>query len=175
MGSGIPTGLRRKYGARAYVIRHLKRDAVVPPEMLVRIYCSLIRPIFEYAAAAFHTLLTQEQSECLERMQRMTLKTIFGWNLSYEECLERSGLQTLKRRREDLFANFTRKAYKSGRFYGRWFQEHKASGYGLRRENEVVQKFALRDRLKNAPCYKMRELINCEARNRRGVTSDRNN
>ena len=120
--------LRRKYGARAYVIRHLKHQAGLPSEDLVRIYCSLIRPIFEYAAPAFHTLLTEEQSERLERMQRMSLKTIFGWCTPYEECLQKAGIVTLKERRNELFKNFTRKAYASPRFSSRWFTPHQKSG-----------------------------------------------
>ena len=74
--------LRRSYGARAWTIRHLKKMNL-PADLLVRIYCSLIRPIFDYASPAYHTTLTDQQSESLERLQRATLKTIYGLNTSY--------------------------------------------------------------------------------------------
>ena len=156
--------LRKKYGARAHVIRHLKQNGI-DEDTLIKVYCSLIRPIFEFAVPAFHTLLTDEQSEALERMQRQSLKTIFGWKVAYSTCLERAGIETLRQRRETLFNNFTHKAYESDRYNARWFTPHQKSSYALRREDLVVQKFAHRDRLKNAPCYKMREIINSEARN----------
>ena len=155
--------LRRNYGARAHVIRHLKQNDI-DQDTLVKVYCSLIRPIFEFAIPAFHTLLTDEQSEALERMQRQSLKTIFGWKVPYSSCLEKAGIETLKQRREALFNRFTHKAFESDRYNERWFTPHQRSSYGLRKENLVVQKFAYRDRLKNAPCYKMREIINQEAR-----------
>ena len=59
---------RRKNGARAGVIRHLKKIGF-EEKSLVDIYCCLIRPIFEYVSSAFHTCLTKEQSESLERLQ----------------------------------------------------------------------------------------------------------
>ena len=66
--------LRRSYGARSWAIRHLKRSGI-GQETLVRIYCALIRPVLEYASPAFHTILTQQQSDELERFQRTSLKT----------------------------------------------------------------------------------------------------
>ena len=100
--------LRRKYGVRAHIIRHLKQKNM-DCNPLVKIYCSLIKPIFEYGAPAFHTMLMAEQGAELERMQRMTLKTIFGWDVLYTECLSLAGMVTLHERRENLFQNFTRK------------------------------------------------------------------
>ena len=104
--------LRKSYGARAWTIRHLKR-AGIEEETLVKIYCELVRQIFEYASPAFHTILTDQQSEVLERMQRPSLKTIFGMNTNYEDCLTRAGIETLKVRRQDHFKKFTEKAYAS--------------------------------------------------------------
>ena len=145
--------------ATPWTVRHLKKVGIAK-DLLVRIYCKLIRPIFEYASPAFHTVLTEEQSERLEKMQRSTLKTIFGMDCPYEQCLEKAGIPTLKDRREDLFRKFTLKAFASDKYRQRWFTDKRRSGYGLRREGIVEEQFASRERLQRAPIYRMRKLIN---------------
>lgn len=97
--------LRKCYGARAWIVRHLKKVGL-PDELLVRIYCELIRLIFDYASPAYHSTLTDQQAEELERLQLSTLKTIYGLNTSYADCLRLSGLCTLRERREKLFKDF---------------------------------------------------------------------
>lgn len=150
--------LRKSYGARAWVIRHLRR-LDLEPGLLVRIYFSLIRPIFDYASPAYHTTLTDQQSESLERLQRSTL-TIFGLNVSYAAALEKANLQTLKERREELFKNFTVKVFRSEKYRERWFTERANPVYGLRNERKLVQNYARCERLQRSPIYMMRQLVN---------------
>ena len=144
--------MRRKYGARCGILRHLKKMDF-DTGTLVQIYCSLIRPVMEYSSNAFHTILTREQSEDIERLQRKALKTIFGQEKPYAASLSESGLERLDERRDRLFRSFTEKCYTSNRFSTRWFQERPKSGYPLRRQEKVVQKFAHCDRLQCAPLY----------------------
>ena len=127
---------------------------------LTDIYTSFIRPIFDYAAPSYHTLLTDKQAESLERLQRATLKTIHGFDLSYNECLERSGIPSLRNRRGELFERFVTKTYESNTFKERWFKEKEKSSYNLRHEEVVVQNFASCERLQNAPIYRFRQLVN---------------
>ena len=114
----------------------------------------------EYVSSAFHTGLTKDQSEDLERMQQMSLKTIYDFKKSYAECLELAGIEPLNVRRQTLFESFTRKCFESERFNTKWFEQKQESRYGLRRQAAVVEEFALWDRLQNAPIYKMRKRIN---------------
>jgi hypothetical protein len=86
--------MREKYRKRAWIVRHLKKAGVSQRD-LVQIYYSMVRSVLEYASGAFHTLLTKEESDELERLQRMSLKTIFGHHLSYGEILQQNGIQTL--------------------------------------------------------------------------------
>ena len=83
--------VRKSYGARAWMIRHLKRSGIDAPT-LVPVYTAMIRPLFDYVAPAYTTMLTGDQEESLERMQRNTLKTIFGYDTPYGQCLERAGI-----------------------------------------------------------------------------------
>ena len=41
-----------------------------------------------------------------------------------------------------------------------WFPKKEASNYALRRQDQYKQDFALRDCLKNAPIYRMRNILN---------------
>ena len=144
--------MRRKFGTRAGMLRHLKKIGI-EEETLVEVYKSFIRPILEYACSAWHTILTKEQDGDIERLQRIALKIIHGLKCSYRVCLECSGLPRLDQRRETLFVNFTKKTYESARFSDEWFPRHQPSKYGLRRNREVTQEFANRDRLLNAPIF----------------------
>ena len=56
-------------------------------------------------------------------MQRASLKTIFGWNTSYEDAMEHAGLPTLHRRRDDLFKSFAIKAWNQDKWRDRWFTD----------------------------------------------------
>ena len=151
--------LRRKIGARAGVIRHLRKIGI-PSETLTQVYCSFMSPVLEYASSSFHTILTAEQSGELERLQRTTLKTIHGHKTPYRVCLERSGIDRLDERRDKAFSRFAVKSFESERFRTGWFTQKKPSVYNLRKENTITEEFALRDRLVNAPLYKMRKIIN---------------
>lgn len=97
-------------------------------------YTSSVRPIFEFAAAAFHTLLTEAHSDSLERLKRASLKTNFGHNKLYIDCLQEAGFETLKQRREKIFKDFARKTYDSEMFGNKRYQEKEPSSYALRNE-----------------------------------------
>ena len=75
----------KKVRYRTWMIYHLKRLGMTPPG-LINVYCSLIRPCFDYASVVYNSMLTKTQSEALERQQRKVLKIIYGWDSSYA-CL----------------------------------------------------------------------------------------
>ena len=151
--------LRKKYGARAWILRHLHQVGI-PTNKLVQIYCSLVRPVLEYPAVAFHSGLTGESSDKLERLQSASLRTIFGHKKLYAKCLEKSGLTTLKDRREALLSSFTRKAAASERFSTAWFPINPPPTYPLRRQRKFEQDHATRDRLIHSPIFRMRQILN---------------
>ena len=58
----------------------------------------------------FHSRLTKEESDKLERIQRVCLKIILGhMYIDYESALEMSGLETLKSRRVKRCLDFSLK------------------------------------------------------------------
>ena len=61
----------------------------------------------------FHSSLTQEDVQNLERIQKTSLKVIFGNEYeSYESALQKSGLETLHARRETRCLEFAKRCIK---------------------------------------------------------------
>ena len=79
--------IKRKFRSRAWIIRKLKKPCV-QSEDLVSLYGVLIRPVLNYVSSAYHTMLTADQTNEIERLQRNTLKTFFGLKLRYRKALE---------------------------------------------------------------------------------------
>ena len=152
------TTIKTKFAKRVWVIRHLKR-AKLEEGKLVRVYCSFIRPCLEYLCATFNGMLNSSQSKALERMQSIALKTVFGWNKSYRQCLEESGLQTLAARRYDICLNFAKKTEANPRF-SHWFPPNDQTPYDLRNSERIHIDFAKHERLRRSPIHHMRRLLN---------------
>ena len=149
--------MRRKFAARCWILRILKH-AGISSRSLVEVYCLLVRPILEYPSNVFHSMLSKDLSESLERLQRIALKSIFGLNRSYESCLEEAAIPGQDSRRGELLESFTVKMSESPLFSATWFPEKEASM--MRRQDKYVQEFANCQRLQDAPIYAMRRLLN---------------
>ena len=67
------------------------------------IYVLCIRSFLEQSSVVWHSSLTQENSEDLERVQKAAVKLILGRNYeNYEDVLVQADLESLKTRREEL-------------------------------------------------------------------------
>ena len=112
--------IQRNFAMRAWTLTHLC-EAGLSKGTLVQIYKTYIQLILEYACKSFCSLLTKEQSELIERCQRIALQTIFGQQLLYRQCLERGQIERLDFRRAELTRKFAIKAYVNDRFTHYWF------------------------------------------------------
>ena len=79
----------------------LSKRARVSLNDIVNFYCTTIRPVLEYCAPVFHHALPAYLNEEIERIQKRVLSIILP-DMSYRECLDRLGLQTLYDRRNEL-------------------------------------------------------------------------
>ena len=152
--------IRDKFNARSWMIRHLKR-AGVPDGDLIGVYTSTIRSVLEYASCVYTPMLTQGDDEMLERLQGRVLKTIFGYHTSYREALEKSGLQSLKERRNLSLKKFTEKTVANPRFDD-WFPTHRPYAYEIRQKKSYEEFHANTDRLFKSPLYAMRRHLNSD-------------
>ena len=90
----------KKANKRIYFIVLLKR-AGVEVEDVLKFYCTVIRPVLEYCAQAFHHFLPNYLAEELEVVQKRVLKIMFS-EMAYCDALEHFRLPTLFQRREDM-------------------------------------------------------------------------
>ena len=84
-----------------YLLKRLRR-AMLSEDDLVYFYCTVVRPILEYACCVWHSSLTRQQSDCIEQIQKRALGIIFGFSLSYSDKLAIAQLELLSDRREEL-------------------------------------------------------------------------
>ena len=90
----------KKAYARLTILTKLKYVGV-PKEDLIQIYILFVHSLLEYCSTVWHSTLTVEQSNNLERVQNRCLKIILGEDYQgYDDALEKCGLERLTLRRE---------------------------------------------------------------------------
>ena len=144
---------------RCWALRNLRRSGFNKADLLT-VYKALIRPVFDFAAVAYHSLLTGEQTKFLERLQRRALRIIDQNFSTYEDSLANLGLPTLQQRRLDLVDGFVQKALNNPRFSGRWFPEKSPHGYDTRHEHRYVEYKCNTQSLRNSPLNFFRRRLN---------------
>ena len=83
----------------------------------------MVRSVIEYSSVTYGPLLTQYQDHELENIQKRCLRCMYGYNKSYAQLLEESGLQTLKARRENALVKFATNCT-TNPIYQHWFREN---------------------------------------------------
>ena len=151
--------LMTTFRSRFWLLRHLK-SARIPTDDLAKLYQVLIVPTLDYATPVYHSQLSQEQSNALEKMQSRALKIIYGFDLSYEEILEMSGIKTLWTRRERLMDKFIVKLTENPRFSKDWLPQKQFHHLDLRTKLIYQEKFARTERLYRSPKYFIRIRLN---------------
>ena len=117
--------VRRAY-AKIWMLRRLKVMGASRVAMLL-IYYRHIRSILEFGVPAWNSALTEKEAAKIERVQRVAVKLIFGFGISYRKILKNNNLERLVDRRERLCLNFARKAIKHKKFQG-WFKRKSGPG-----------------------------------------------
>ena len=89
-----------------WAIRKLQRASISPNDIL-HFFNMKIRSVLETNCPVFHPMLTKEQSDDIERLQKIVLKIILGDKyVSYTQACEHFDIQTLKQRRSQLSLKF---------------------------------------------------------------------
>ena len=88
----------------------------------------------------------------------MTLKLIFGFNMTYENLLKKAGVEILEHRRKEAFLNFS-KSISANERYKHWFPLNECE-VNLRRGKIYREENAKTDRLYNSPLFSMRRALN---------------
>ena len=152
--------LRKRMRERTWVLWHLKHAGFTQKELSTA-YRQVIRPVLDYCCVIYHSLLTDEQDQLVERLQAQALKCIFGYKMSYKEMRARAEVTTLRERRIELADKFAEKAASNPRF-ARWFPL-RVSGRseGRRTVTDTYQEFQARtDRRMMSPLFYYRRRLN---------------
>ena len=115
-------------------------------------------------------MLTAEQAGVLEREQTRALKIIYGFHNSARSNLERSGIDTLERRRVDITDKFAQTLAVSDRFKY-LFPLRPDSQRRSRHSKKYVEEHAQTSRMYNSPLFYMRRRLNvlCQSDDGGGV------
>ena len=137
-----------------------KSEFSAPIEDIVTIYTSYVRSILEQSCQVWHSSLTQEDSEDLERVQKSALKVILKENyLTYEHALETLMLGSLSDRREKMCIKFAKNCQKN-ELTKDLFPLNPNSGLETRNQDKYKVLHANTDRLKNSAVPDLQRLLN---------------
>ena len=125
----------------------LLRRAGMPPQSMLRVFTAVVRSLTEYACPAWHTTLTEQQSDKLESIQQRALKIIFP-DLSYRAALEESGLPTLCDHCESLCRQFFQVMLQPGHRLHHLLPERRHMSYRLRNNSMLPPLHATHERFK---------------------------
>ena len=140
-------------------MRNLKANGFNEEE-LVQVYKTVIQLVAEYGCVVFHSSLTDNQDERLERLQDHALKCIYGTDLSARRLRGKSGLDTLRSRREEINRKFAVKCAKDPVFE-RWFPLKTSRRSTRNGPGEVYKEEKARcERLMNSPLFYFRRVLN---------------
>ena len=103
-----------------WLLRRLKKLGA-NKKILLDIYNKHVRSIMEYASPAWSSMLTTENIDQIERVQKSALLIIYGPN-SYQKTLENNNILTLEQRRDKLSKTFAKKCAESP-IFTEWFSK----------------------------------------------------
>lgn len=151
--------LTKKFNMRTWTLRELSKNGFSETECL-KVYTTMLRPIIEYSAVVYHSMLSKEQAEQLEKLQVRALKCIYGHVYSAAQLLKISQLPTLAERRQKACLRFAQKTSLNHRF-SNWFPKRVKKLRGQHKE-EFVEYQARTDRRKNSPLFYYRRILNTD-------------
>ena len=95
-------------------IMHNISEFSAPREDMIQIYISYIRSILEQSSTVWHSSLTVEDSQDIERVQNSAVRIILKEEYNnYEDALDILNLETLSERREKISLKFARSCLKN--------------------------------------------------------------
>ena len=147
------------------------------------IYVLYVRSVLEQSSVVWHSSLTKENCEDLERVQKCAVRIILGKEYSnyenYEDALARANLENLESRREYLCKKFAEKCLKNEKVKNMFKPRIKIHKMETREEEGFDVKFANTGRLKNSAIPYMQRILNIEenilSKKRKNTESNKEN
>ena len=148
----------QKARKRLWILRHL-RNMGADISVLVRVYTSFIRPVFEYCAPALFPLFNQCDVAKMDSVQKIALKIIYGFENDYDDLLERAQEGRIECRLKELTENFAKKESWRRQWFPRTQKQTDAmmTRAGGARLRESTARTEMRAR---SPLFHMRKYLN---------------
>ena len=141
-------------------ILHKISEFSAPREDMITIYISYIRSILELSCQVWHSSLTQEDIEDLERVQKSALKIILKEDYdTYDQALETLMLGKLSERREKMCVKFAKNCAQN-ELTKDLFPLNPADGLETRNKEPYRVLFANTDRLRDSAVPYLQRLLN---------------
>ena len=122
--------------------------------------------MLEQSAVVWHSSLTEENRNDLERVQKSSVKIIFGNKYqNYEEALDKLGIETLEERRKNLCLRFAKKYLTNEKAEKMFPLNEKRHNMDTRKTEKYKVNHAHTDRLKNFSLIYMQNLLNEQEEN----------
>lgn len=136
------------------------RNAGFRERPLHRLYCWYFRTAVEYCSVVYHPMLTVEQENELEKLNRLAASICFGSDLPTDDIMALNGIESLKERCIRKCDAFLRKALASPRFGPSWFPRSLGTRTGLRVTREIRELRSMTNRRYNSPLEFLRRRAN---------------
>ena len=152
--------LVKKANSRMELLRKVSSFGLDQVE-LKNIYVIFIRSVLEQSATVWHSSLTEENKNDLERVQKSAVRIIMGNKYKgYIKSLETLELETLDERREILCLNFAKKSSKNPRTRKMFPLRDKEHAMDTRKQEKYIVQHANTERLKKSSIIYMQNLLN---------------
>ena len=147
---------------RIWAIRKLKK-AGVPEKDILYFYFMKIRSVLESNCVVYHSMLTNDDTSDIERVQKIVLKIIleFKYTDYHQSCLHLN-IQSLQLRRAKISLNFGLKCIASDRFKHLFSPN---TNTNIRNPDHFDVPLARSSRYFNSPLLHITRLLNAHFRN----------
>ena len=154
--------LVKRANARMRIL-HKISEFSAPIEDMVTIYISYIRSILEQSCTLWHSSLTIENCEDLERVQKSEMRIILKEDYqTYEQALEKLMLAKLSERREKMCLKFAKNCTKND-LTSDLFPLNPTESLGTRNKDKYRVLHANTDRLKESAVPYLQRLLNANS------------
>ena len=132
-----------------------------PIEDLKNIYYLFVRSLLEQSATVWHSSLTEENTNDIERVQKSAVRIILGDAYSgYKKSLAKLDMESLKERRKQLCLNFALKCRKNPKTKDMFPENSKLHQMVTRNNERFKVNHANTERYKNSAIIYMQNLLN---------------
>ena len=153
-------GIVKKANARMQLLRKVASFGTSQTE-LKEVYILYIRSLIEQSAVVWHSSLTEDNRNDLERIQKTACKIILGDQFKhYEQALLQLDLDNLHDRRTLLCLNFARKSCKNPKTSIMFPRNHKKHKMETRSPEDFQAQHANTERLLKSSIIYMQNLMN---------------